>query len=418
MSDLVTITEAALLARDQQVQPWQQAAVVLLQGRLSRDQVIARLAERLDFAPRFRRVVAGVLPQAWLDDESFVVSGHVRQTRLEPGHRLEQWLQERLAEPLDRAHPLWDAWLVDGVGEGRQALVVRIHPALVDGYDNVHLLQEVFDDQPGEIAPAPQPRRPTRTSPPGITDLLAGLDDPLRAVADAVAGVGGLVENAVRTLGAEPRPHHVTGVEVDLDVLADVRTAFGCTTHDVLLSLATAGIRGWLVDTSRPLHDVVALVPMAVAEEDVLGSAIGCRIAPQWIALPVTERSPAGRLRAVATLTRARTDSGVTVGARDLVDLAGFAAPTLHAVAAGTVAAGRPHQAYVANAPGADSPRYLGSARVVGLYTVTATTDEQEITVSITSHRGRVTFGVAAVDPVRRFARDVGDELGALRAEA
>ncbi|MDQ7993835.1 MAG: WS/DGAT domain-containing protein, partial [Propionicimonas sp.] len=213
-------------------------------------------------------------------------------------------------------------------------------------------------------------------------------------------------------------PHHVAGVEVDLGTLAAVRRRYGCTTHDVLLAAATAGVRGWLADQVGVLEDVVALVPLAVTEPDLLGSAIGARVAPQWIALPVTEPSPVARLEAIATLTRVRQDSGVSVRATELRDLAGFAPPTLHALAAGTVAAGRPHRVLVSNVPGPGQRRYLGEAAVSGVYSLVGTTDDEQCTVSLTSYRGRVTIGVAAVGEVRHFARDVSNELGALRAGA
>ena len=162
----------------------------------------------------------------------------------------------------------------------------------------------------------------------------------------------------------------------------------------------------------------MTLVPLAVAEPAVLESAIGCRIAPSWLALPVRATSPADRLRTVATLTRARTDSGVSVPVADLTGLAGFAPPTLHSVAAGTVAAGRPHTAVVSNVPGPMGERFLGRARVRQLHALTSTTDDEQISVTITSYRGRVTLDVTAVAPLRRWARDISDELGALRSEA
>jgi hypothetical protein len=247
---------------------------------------------------------------------------------------------------------------------------------------------------------------------------MGAMNDPLRMVTGAATGLLGMVENAVRTMAATPRPQHVAGVEVDLDVLGVVREAFGCTTHDVLLSLATAGVRGWLVDNRRELVGPIALVPLAVAEPAVLESAIGCRIAPSWLGLPVKATSPGDRLRAVTTLTRARTDSGVSVPALDLVGLAGFAPPTLHSVAAGTVAVGRPHTVVVANVPGPLGERFLGTARVRQLHALTSTTDDEQVSVTITSYRGRVTLDVTAVAPLRRWARDIGEELGALRAEA
>ncbi len=418
MSDPVTVTEAALLARDQLSQPWQQAFVVVLSGRLSRREVIDRITDRIEYAPRFRRLVSGWPVPGWVDDINFSVSGHVREATLEPGQRLEDWLSARLAIGLDRTHPLWEATLVHGVAPGTQALVVCSHPALVDGYDNVHLLQELFDEHAEAIGPAPDDWQPAQTDLPGIADLVGAIDDPLRVVAGAATGLLGMVENAVRTMAASPRPQHVAGVEVDLEVLTAVRETFGCTTHDVLIALATAGVRGWLLDNGRALVDPIALVPLAVQEPAVLESAIGCRIAPSWLGLPVRSASPGDRLRAVATLTRARTDSGVSVPARDLTELAGFAPPTLHSVAAGTVAAGRPHAVVVANVPGPSGERFLGTARVRQLHALTSTTDDELVSVTITSYRGRVTIDVTAVAPLRRWARDIGDELGALRAEA
>lgn len=417
MSDPVTVTEAALLARDQESQPWQQAVVAVLSGPLTREELIDRVADRIEYSPRFRRLVSGWPVPAWVDDPNFSIGGHVRADVLAPGQRLEDWLSEKLNHSLDRSHPLWDATLVDGVAPGTQALVVRIHPALVDGYDHVHLLQELFDSEPSSIGVSIDDWEPTETHGPGLGDLVNGLTDPLRVVSGAATGLLGMVENAVRTLSATARAQHVAGVEVDLDVLADVRAAFDCTTHDVLLALATAGVRGWLADHGRELSDPIALVPLAVAEPAVLESAIGCRIAPSWLGLPVSAGTAAERLRAIATLTRARMDSGQSVPARDITELAGFAPPTLHAVAAGTVAAGRPHTVTVSNVPGPSQDRFLGRAKLRQVYALTATTDDEVLNISMTSYRGRVTLGATAVAPLRSWARDVGAELGALRAE-
>ena len=418
MSELVSVDEAALLARDQPAQPWQQAFVCLLDRPVTRQQLTDRIAERIDYAPRFRRRVTGWPLAEWADDPNFLVSGHVREETLGAGVSLQQWLAARLDTPTDRGHPLWEAWLVNGAAGALPALVVLSHPALTDGYDNVHLLQELFDEQPTSITPPGQRWKAGPAAGPGWTEVAGRLGNPLQAARDAGAGLAGLVENAVRGFAAAPRQHHVAGVEVDLATLRDIRRRYGCTTHDVLLAAATAGVRGWLVDTGGVLADQVALVPLAVTETDLLGSAIGARVAAQWIALPVTEPSPVARLEAIATLTQARQDSGLSVPARELRDLAGFALPTLHSLAAGAVAAGRPHTVWIGNAPGPGEPRYLGHARVAGAYSLLATTDEQRCTVSISSYRNRVTIGVTALREVRHFARDVSSELGALRAGA
>lgn len=417
MTDAVTVTEAALLARDQESQPWQQVVVAVLSGALTRQQLIDQIADRIEYAPRFRRIVSGWPVPSWTDDPNFRLAGHVHEVSLAAGERLEDWLAERLTHSLDRAHPLWDATLVT-LGAGLQAVVVRINPALVDGYDQVHLLQELFDTEPGPIEPVQTQWQAEPAGAPGLGGLLGGLADPLKAVSGAATGLLGMVENAVRTVTATGRAQHVAGVEVDLDVVGEVRDHFGCTTHDVLVCLAAAGIRGWMAEHDRPRIDPIALVPLAVREPAVLESAIGCRIAPSWLGLPITTESPAERLRMIASLTRARADSGQSVPARDLVELAGFAPPTLHAVAAGTVAAGRPHSVLVANVPGPIEPRYLGFARLRQVYAITSTTDEEWMNVTMTSYGEKVTFGATAVAPLRRWARDISDELAALRAQA
>lgn len=413
---MVSVDEAALLARDQTAQPWKQAFVCLLDRPVTRDQLADRIIERIDYAPRFRQIATGWPLANWTDDPNFLVSGHVREDALAPGVTLQQWLATQLATPFDHTHPLWEAWLVRGAAGALPALVVFSHPVLTDGYDNVHLLQELFDDRPTTIASTQSRWRAGPTGGPGWTGIAARLSDPLQALRDAGAGLTGMVENAVRGLSAAPRAHHVAGVEIDLATLRSVRQRYRCTTHDVLLAVATAGVRGWLIDTGGVLEDQVALVPLAVTEPDLLGSAIGARVAPQWIALPVAEPSPVVRLEVIASLTQARQDTGLSVPAAELRDLAGFALPTLHSLAAGIVAAGRLHTVWVGNAPGPAEARYLGAARVVGAYSLLATTDEQRCTVSISSYRNRVTIGVTARHEVRHFARDVNNELGALRA--
>lgn len=417
MSDPVTVAEASLLARDQERQPWQQALVLVVSGGLTRSELLNRIEERISYAPRFRRVVTGWPLLCWADDANFNLKGHLNQTSLADGERLEEWLARQLSTSLPRSHPLWEVTLVE-LGPGSQAVVVRIHPALVDGYDHIHLFQELLDDEPAEIwEVSGDDWQPEDLPGSDLGSLVAAsLVDPLATARRATAGLLGIAESGVRTLKAEARTLHLGGAEVDLNVVDQVRHAFGCTTHDVLLALATAGVRAWLAEQGRPLSDELAMVPLAITEPQVLDSAIGCRIAPSFDWLPVTGLTPADRLEAIATITRSRIDARVSVQARDLVDLAGFAPATLLAVAAGAVGVGRPHSVVINNVPGPTTTKFLGKARVRQVYAVTAVTDSELLNISITSYRGRVSLAVASPLPVTSWAASVSAELSALRA--
>lgn len=413
----VSRTEAQLLARDQPAQPWHQLSVLVVNGPAPAASQLGRLVgQRIGYAPRFRQKLAGAGLQSWVDDRGFNIAGHLRSATLPAGTSIETWLAEQLATPLDRLHPLWDATILTGLAGGSWALVVRTHPALIDGADNVHLLHELLDEQPAPIAAETPLWRPAEDEPaPGLAGLLRNAGDPLRALRETAAGLGGMAEYGVRQVTTVPAPRHVAAVECPLADLAAIARAVGCTVHDVIVALATAGVRGWQVVGGKPLHDPVALIPLAV--DDGGTSALGCQVAPQYVQLPVTTITARERLIAIATLTQARIDSDRLVPAADLIELAGFPPPSTHAVAAATVTAGRPHQVLIANVPGPVAPRWLGERRVRALHAFASTIDDQQISVGISSLAGRVSFAATAIAPLPTFARDVVDELGVLRRE-
>ena len=188
--------------------------------------------------------------------------------------------------------------------------------------------------------------------------------------------------------------------------------AHGVRVHDIVVAMVTAAVRGAQLDAGTDLHDPVALVPLAVDDDGA--SAMGCLVAPQFVSLPVTATTAAERLAAIATLTQARVDSERLVEARELVEVAGFAPPTMHAVATGLVTTGRPHEVLLVNVPGPASARWLGEQRVRALHAFESTVDDQVISVGVTSLDGRVSFAATATTPLPSFARNAADELGVL----
>src|SRR6201982_1920104 len=101
----------------------------------------------------------------WVDDPDFNLEYHVRHTALPAPGTEEQLflLTGRIAsQQLDRAKPLWESWLVEGLEGDRFALVFKTHHALVDGVSGVDLATVLFDftSDPPPPPPAPRPRHP------------------------------------------------------------------------------------------------------------------------------------------------------------------------------------------------------------------------------------------------------------------
>src|SRR5581483_7196058 len=99
-----------------------------------------RLGERVSDSPVFRRKVhsppLNLDHPVWVDDEDFDVERHVHRAVLPaPGGReqLAAVCADIAGQPLDRGRPLWEMWVIEGLAEGRVAVLTKIHHAAVDG---------------------------------------------------------------------------------------------------------------------------------------------------------------------------------------------------------------------------------------------------------------------------------------------
>lgn len=435
MSDPLSRTEIETIGRGVQGTPWHQVSVDVFDRPADAspptiDEIADRVLERLPFAPRFRRkireTVAGL---DWVDDPDFTIDRHISRHSLEaPGtlNQVTDLVAAALTRPLDPAHPQWDLLYVDGLRGGQIAIVTRVHPAYVDGVDNVHLLQELYDDEPIWDPPNLQPWTPSPTADPAddiVSGVVGGIADPLGTLGRFASRLGRGVDQGLswvssqgvpglnRQEPAQPTTRYAGGALVSLASVNRVRDMAGVTTHDVLLAIVTGGLRQWQTQLGAEPRDVVALVPLAVTDAPKLRSAVGCQVAPQYVRLPVTTASPQGRIEQVASLTRSRIDSGHTVGGDQLTRLAGFAPATLHAMGARTVTAGRAHDVFVANVPGPRSPRYLGGWPLHSSYPVIGLADSEDAAVCITSYLGKVGIGVSAAAPVDALVDGITSEL-------
>jgi WS/DGAT/MGAT family acyltransferase len=388
------------------------------------------VASRLDLVPRYRQRVRETpgrfAAPVWVDDESFDLGYHVRRTALpRPGNddQLHELVARVLSRPLDRNRPLWEMYLVEGLSEGRVALVTKTHQALVDGVGAIEIGEVLLDDEPVDLdfervaATEWIPRRG-----PSTLHLVAdGLGDVVRrpsAVVDAVQHAAADVTRTVGRVAAATggalhvartvtRPAASSPLNVEIgqarrfattrapfDDFRLLRQQYDATIHDVVLATVTGGLRAWLQMRGEPVtarSTVRALVPVSVNELDDEAT-----LATVVLELPVGEPSPVVRLHQVAYAMRAGLEDRGAVSAQQLAGLAGFAPPTLHAAGA-RLAAGLSHRMFnllVTNAPGPQQPRYLAGARLLEAYPVSPLSKGQALSIGVTSYDGQVFAGL------------------------
>ena len=396
------------------------------------DELVAHLLARLDLVPRYRQRLATVpLGQGrpvWVDDPHFNVRYHVRHTALPaPGgdEELKRLAGRLMSQQLDRHKPLWEMWLIEGLEDGRFAIVGKTHHALVDGISGVDISTVLFDASP---EPAPVPRaaepwvpRPVPTGPQLLGEALvergtipgeiargarATLRAPRRVLARARDGLQGVGALAWAGLDAAPRsplnveigPHRrYEWVDAELDRFRAIKSALDGTVNDVVLSVVALALGRWLRGRGEETTGLRlrAMVPVSV-RADVERGALGNRVAAFYAPLPVGLEDPVEAFREVHEATRRLKGSGQAVGAQVLTDLAGFAPPTIMSQAARLMSRQRVFNLVVTNVPGPQQPLYLLGRRLEAMYPVVPLAAGQALGIAILSYAGRLGFGLLA----------------------
>src|SRR3954447_5310219 len=207
--DRLSAVDASFLAQEKESAHMHVGAVMVFEGPPpAYDDFVEQVDSRLHLVPRYRQKLA--FPRfemgrpIWIDDPNFNVEYHVRHTALPaPGseEQLRQLAGRIFSQRLDRSKPLWEIWLVQGLPEGRFALISKPHHALVDGVSGVDISTVLFD-----LSPVP----------PGAEAGEAWAPEPEPSQVDLIAeGVKGLartpVDVAGRAIGAVSKPRRLAG---------------------------------------------------------------------------------------------------------------------------------------------------------------------------------------------------------------
>ncbi len=292
------------------------------------------LTGRLALIPRYRQkarqVPLDLGPPVWVDDEHFDIGYHVRRTALPaPGGdaELSALMARVMSARLDRARPLWEYWLVEGLAGGRFALISKVHHCMVDGVSGTDLYNVVLDPTPTPRPPTPDDWRPEhepselRLAAAAVGELGRKPAELANALVRSLRAPGGLPDrlgDAARgavTLATALWPARASSLSGPLSAhrrfafsrgtVADinaVRKAFGGTFNDVVLAAVTGGFRDLILGRGEePASDMVrTLVPVSVrapGTEDVRNNQVSMMLA----LLPVEIAEPVPRLTAVTT---------------------------------------------------------------------------------------------------------------------
>jgi WS/DGAT/MGAT family acyltransferase len=424
---------------------------------------IRRVVEqRLHLAPPLRQraieVPFGLHHPVWVDDPEFELDDHLRRASLPtPGGRaeLDDLVAEVMSRPLDPDRPLWEMVVVEGLADGRAALIAKLHHAILDGVSGASLLGAFLDLGP-RARPIPIPITPWRPDPlPSRAALLRHAvtsltRQPEVALGALQRGLDALVEVAghnqrLSSEGLSPPPapfraprtslngnlssrRRFATTTMPLDDAKLVRGALGGTVNDVLLAGVAGALRRLLGRRGEvPDRPLVALVPVSTRPPDgpaASGTALGNQVSGMLIALPTDIDDPIHRLTAVSRATAVAKEQERLTGGRLLADLAEVSPPAVASRAArwatglGLFNRMPLCNVVVSGVPGPDFALWCAGSRVAELYPVGPVADGVGLNVTAMTYRNSVHVGVLGcrrlVPDVAELAVLLDDSLGEL----
>ena len=430
-------------------------AVALFEGPPPPYRVLLALIEsKLAQVPRYRQrlmfVPFGQGRPVWVDEAQFDLEFHVRHTALpQPGgiDDLERLAGRLFSQRLDRDKPLWEMWLVEGLGDDRFAIISKTHHCMIDGVAGIDLaavLMEVTPERSLPATPAPWKPRPA----PKVSELLTKsvsdqLSHPIRFLRDAISTVNSetneprqilkeLVAGALPMLSfashgqAPPSslnvpigPHRRFSMSrFTLGEVKAVRANLGGTVNDVLLAVVAGGLRRYLLDRGDTVGpDLRAMVPVSMRPASGHGE-MGNQVSAIFCSLPVGDPDAASRLQKIREEMKGLKESGQAMGAHALTRLSDFAPPTLVAQAARLQAVTRFFNLVVTNVPGPQFPLYLLGRQMRACYPEVPLAAQQAIVVALLSYDGQICVGLTGdadaakdLDKLSHSLRAALDEL-------
>ena len=269
--------------------------------------------------------------------------------------------------PLDRARPMWETWIVEGLEGDRFAVITKIHHCMIDGASGVDIAQVMMSATPDREIPE-IPRYLPRAAPSNgellrdelsrraslpaqvvrnFREFAAQAEDLRDEVTSRISvlrnmlGMGAFADET--PLNGTNGPHRsFDWLTVDLADMKAIRRGLGCTINDVVLTIVTGAVRGYMLQRGvDPRHlDFRVSAPVSVRSEEERGD-MGNRVSSWILSLPIEEADPIEQLRAIHQTTQELKETRQALGVEMMMQVAEWTPSIL--LSLGSVETGRSH---------------------------------------------------------------------------
>ena len=373
-------------------------AVAIIDRAPDRDRLMDKLERGTRLIPRLRqRAVSppfSVAPPAWVVDQNFDLSYHVRWVRAAGDGSLRSLLQ--IAEPIgmqgfDRARPLWEFTIVEGLADGRAALIQKIHHSVTDGVGGMKLAMMLLDLERDPAAAAdPMPDAPQAEALSRWALLLDGVAheqrrqqgivmralsqarqaagrplDVLKAAVEGSASLARLLAPAFEPLSPIMRERSLS-VRFDTVTapLTDMKLAAkqaGGRLNDAFIAAVAGGLRRYHVHHDAPVDALRMSMPISIRDGANEGLA-GNQFVPARFEVPIGVADPVERMQTLRALVRTQRDEPALAATEAIAGVLNRLPTSMTTQLFGSMLKGIDF--VTSNVPGAPIPVYMGGAKL------------------------------------------------------
>ncbi len=388
----------------------------------------------------------------WIEDADFDIDFHVRHLGLAPpgaADQLSEQVARIVARPMDRTRPLWEAYVIEGLADGRWALLQKTHHATIDGAAGVILMKMFTDDSPDEVFPferveweGEEPPSQAAMLQTATKNLVAnpfrgmrlGLNV-VRNAADAAGlnSISDVASQARSSLGNLARPGDSSdssrpSVSLPLSAapatpwnkavtphrrfamrsaslanLKRLKDATGGTLNDVVMAVCAGALREYLLQKGElPDDPLRAMVPVSIRtgqEEDPWTNRVSGIVAD----LPTNCDDPVERVALCRDAMMAAKGQLELVPAEALGQAADYTSPIVAAAAVRLTSrlkiadrVNLPVNVVISNVPGPRDALYFAGAKLDAYIPVSTIADNVGLNITVHSYENRLDFGLIA----------------------
>ena len=270
-------------------------ALVIAEGPAPTDrEFLTQMSSRIRFIPhgtdRLHTVPVDLAAPKWTADPNFDPAHHVVRIAVPSPGRLHDvaatvaWI---MSERLNRDRPLWQCWLIEGLEEGRWAVLTKAHHSLVDGVSGARMFDALFDSPPESEPIGEQTTITSDTAPEKSSSLYstfidvsgAALGAPVRVSRQLLRRAAGLAHllgdvltpsRRTTLIGPIGSQRRYATANVRMQDVGAICSTFDVTVNDVALACVTGALRSLLLHRNETpdRNSVRCLVPVSVRTPD------------------------------------------------------------------------------------------------------------------------------------------------------